>query len=403
MTHPVIRTAVFTILAALTAGTSFAADRKIQFIVRVPPMTSGADFVYLAGALPEVGAWQPDGVKLARQPDGTYAATVSLPIGQSLDYKITRGTWGTVETNADGSGRPNRRISIDANTDKVEITVDRWATHTPAPTIPHTVVGNLKLHKLDSRALAGSRTIRIWLPSGYDADSTASYPVLYMHDGQNCFDRATAAFGNEWQIDETLTKLIADKRIPPMIVVGIDNGGTNRLNELTYDIDSSRGGGQSATYAEFLLNEVKPFVDKTYRTKPDAAHTYLGGSSLGGLASLDIPRRHPQTFAGIIAMSPSLSWADRAVLNAIEKDPGGLTGTRVWIDTGTREVAPDPKHEQAEQRNKQYVALAQSLDGALTKHHVDHRLFIDSDHPGHNEPAWAARFPEAIEYILNTN
>ncbi len=256
MIHHAIRTAVFAILVALTTATSFAAEQKIQFVVRVPPMTSGADFVYLAGALPEVGAWKPDGVKLARQSNGTYMAAVSLPIGQSLDYKITLGTWGTVETNADGSERPNRRFEVDANTHEVAITVDRWATHTPSPVIPHTVVGNLKLHKLDSRALADSRTIRIWLPPGYDSDLTARYPVLYMHDGQNCFDRATAAFGNEWQIDETLTKLIADKRIQPIIVVGVDNGGTNRVKELTYDIDAVRGGGQSATYADFLLNEV---------------------------------------------------------------------------------------------------------------------------------------------------
>src|SRR5262249_40574178 len=153
-------------------------------------------------------------------------------------------------------------------------------------------------------------------------------------------------------IDETLTKLINDKRIPPIIVVGVDNGGVNRLNELTYDADATRGGGQGATYADFLLNEVKPFVDKTYRTKPDAAHTFLGGSSLGGLASLDIPRRHPNTFAGVIAMSPTVYWADLSILKEINKNPGGLAGTRVWIDMGTREGGLNPKVGTPEEQNK---------------------------------------------------
>ncbi len=99
-------------------------------------------------------------------------------------------------------------------------------------------------------------------------------------------------------------------------------------------------------------------------------------------------------------MSPTLFWADRAVLNEIDKDPGGLAGTRVWIDAGTHEEASGSKNEQAEQHNKQYVALVRALDSALTRHCVDHRFVVDNDHPGHNEPAWAARFPEAIEYIL---
>jgi predicted alpha/beta superfamily hydrolase len=239
----------------------------------------------------------------------------------------------------------------------------------------------------------------VWLPPGYNANPTQRYPVLYMHDGQNCFDRATSAFGNEWQIDETLTKLINEKRVPPIIVVGVDNGGVNRLNELTYDVDAIRRGGQGAAYADFLLNEVKPFVDKTYRTKPDQAHSFLGGYSLGGLASLDIPRRHPSTFARIIAMSPTLHWADLIILKEIDKNPGGLAGVRIWIDMGTREGGPNPKPGTLE-HNDLYIARIRTLDQSLTRHHIDHRLFIDDKHPEHNEAAWAARFPQAIEYIL---
>jgi predicted alpha/beta superfamily hydrolase len=389
---------------ALVAAASCAADQKLHLIVHVPPATTATDSIYLAGSLPEVGTWKPDGIKLARQSNGVYAGDINLPIGQSLEFKITRGAWGTVEKAADGSDRPNRKIVGDANTHQIEITVDGWATSVLPATTPTTVVGNLKIHQLDSHVLKAKtpRTIRVWLPPGYDADPAARYPVLYVHDGQNCFDRATSAFGAEWQIDETLTKLIADKRIPPIIAVGIDNGGINRLNELTYLPDAAHGGGQGAVYADFLLNEVKPFVDKTYRTKPNYAHTYLGGSSLGGLASLDIARRHPNTFAGIIAMSPTLHWADRVILKEIDTNPGGLANARIWIDMGTHEGGPNPKPGTPEQ-NDRYVARIRALDQSLTRHHIDHRLVIDNDHPSHNEPAWAARFPQAIEYILNAN
>ena len=383
----------------LTAGIA-SADQQVRLTAKVPATTPETADIFLAGSLPSVGGWKADGLKLTRQPDGTYATNLSIPVGQTLEFKFTRGNWSNVEKYADGSDRPNRQLTIKADTKQFDAKVDRWGDDAPTQQLPGTVVGNLKLHTLDSQHLKQSRAIRVWLPPGYNAASTTRYPVLYMHDGQNCFNRATAAFGNEWKIDETLTKLISEKRIPPIIVVAIDNGGANRINELTYDADATRGGGQCATYADFLLREVKPFVDKTYRTRPEAAHTFLGGSSLGGLAALDIPRRHPDTFAGVIAMSPTLGWADQAMLKQIEANPGGLGGTSVWVDMGTQEAGPPASKPTAEAQNQKYISLVQNLDQALTRHHVVHRLVLDEDHPGHNEPAWASRFPQAIEYIL---
>src|SRR5205823_7376853 len=164
-------------------------------------------------------------------------------------------------------------------------------------------------------------------------------PVLYMHDGQNCFDRATSAFGNEWEIDETLTKLIADKTIAPIIVVGIDNGLGKRMNEYTYVADAKRGGGGAEVHEKFLLSEVRPLVEKTYRVEADKMHTFIGGSSLGGLNSLELARRNPDIFGGVIAMSPTVFWADHALLKAIEKDASSLSKARIWLDMGTAELS----------------------------------------------------------------
>ena len=376
------------------------ADQAVHLKVHVPPTTPETATVFLAGSLPLVGTWKPDGLKLTRQPDGTYTADLNIPVGQTLEFKFTRGNWSTVEKNTDGSDRPNRQLTVKADTKQLEATVDRWTDAAPNQPPPNTVAGSLKLHTLESKHLKQPRTIRVWLPPDYDTKTDATYAVLYMHDGQNCFDRATAAFGNEWEIDETLTKLISEKRIPPIIVVAIDNGGANRINELTYDSDRLRGGGQCATYADFLLREVKPFIDKTYRTKSGAAYTFIGGSSLGGLAALDIPRRHPDTFAGVIAMSPTLGWADEALLKQIEASPGGLARARVWIDIGTREAGPPTSKPGAAAQNQRYVSLVQNLDQSLARHHVAHRLALDDEHSAHNEQAWSRRFPIAIEYVL---
>jgi predicted alpha/beta superfamily hydrolase len=308
-----------------------------------------------------------------------------------------------VEKNADGTDRANRTVDVKPDTKQIDVKVERWSSDGNVRASASSVVGTLKLHNIESRALKQPRTIRVWLPPGYDGAASAHYPVLYMHDGQNCFDRATSAFGNEWEIDETLTKLISEHRIAPIIVVGVDNGLVNRINEYTYHADAKRGGGQGAAHAEFLLNEVKPFVEKHYRIQTGPAHTFLGGSSLGGLISLEVARRHPGIFGGVIAMSPAIRWADEVFLKEVEQDVGGLAGARVWIDMGARENLPASANEKQEAQNAQLVAAARRLDAALTTHRLKHRLLIDEEHPEHNEPAWASRFPRAITYILEAN
>lgn len=385
--RPTIRIALACLLAANIAA------QKVRVVVKVPGDTPANDPVYIAGSLPSVGNWKPDGVKLARRPDGSYAGDLDLEPGQTLEFKINRGTWETVEKNADGSERANRSVAIDASTKQIDVTVDRWASGAAPAAKASTVVGTLKLHTIDSVPLKLPRTIRVWLPPGYDADPNDRFDVLYMHDGQNCFDRATSAFGNEWEIDETLTKLIAEKQIRPIIVVGIDNGLTNRINEYTYTADPKHGGGGAATHAQFLLDEVKPLVEKTYRTNTGKGHTFIGGSSLGGVISLEVARRHPNTFGGVIAMSPAIWWADQSLTKDIEADAAGLAGTRVWIDMGTRERMGDEKDR--------FVEDERRLDAALAKHAVEHRLVIEEG-AEHNEPAWARRFPEAVTYVLHS-
>jgi predicted alpha/beta superfamily hydrolase len=388
---------------ALHAGWARAAQ-KIEVVVRVPGDTPRVDAIYLAGSLSVVGSWRPDGVRLGRrESDGSYAGSIELETGQALEFKITRGSWGTVEKNADGSDRPNRTIVVDAGTKRIEVTVERWAQQGATKPSSPTVIGTLKLHEIDSQALKRRRTIRVWLPEAYGAEPNARFDVLYMQDGQNCFDRATSAFGREWEIDETLTRLIDERAVRPLIVVGIDNGGADRIDEYTYEKASTTApaglrlrGGRGAEYARFLLGEVKPFVEKQYRVNTGQAHTFIGGSSLGGMVSLEIARRHPGKFGGVIAMSPTLRWGERALAEDLERDGGGLAGARIWIDMGTRELGDDPR---AAERNEQLVAEARRLDAALGRQSIERRLLV-VERAEHNETAWAARFGQAITYVL---
>lgn len=389
---------------------------SVRFVVTAPADTPPDATLYLAGSAPALGGWKADGLPLTKSPDGTWTATADLP--PDTEFKITRGSWETVEKSAHGGERPNRtlagadlsqpqRLAVALTVElTVALTVERWATGA-ASARPHTVVGDLQIVELPSAVLGGRRTLRIWLPPGYAADSAAAsaprYDVLYLHDGQNLFDRATSSFGNEWEIDETLTRLIAAQRVRPLIVVGIDNAGAGRIYEYTYVRDPSvnaalgagRAGGGGAMYAKFLLTEVMPYVRQTYRVGTGPAHTFMGGSSLGALITFEIARRNPDTFGGILIMSPATWWADQAFVKDLEAAPGGLSGTRVWLDMGTAEVVATT----ALGGPQKYIAEARRLDAALTKHNIDHRLYLDEG-ASHNESAWARRFPTAIEYLF---
>src|SRR6266403_4191347 len=156
----------------------------------------------------------------------------------------------------------------------------------------HTLTGNIQRHRgFRSKIFANRRDVLVYLPRGYRGFSRKRYPVLYLQDGQNVFDAATAFAGVEWGVDETAQLLIRRKLIEPIIIVAIANTGPDRIHEYAPTrgiIDSKakrkkRSRGLARKYGKFLIQELKPFIDSKYRSKPEAEFTGLGGSSLGGL------------------------------------------------------------------------------------------------------------------------
>src|SRR5881396_1106432 len=150
----------------------------------------------------------------------------------------------------------------------------------------HTLTGNIKRHRaFPSKILGNRRDILVYLPRGYRRFLGRRYPVLYLHDGQNVFDAATSFAGVEWGVDETAERLIRAKLIEPLIIVAVANTGEDRLHEYapTPGVIEAKGRrkkrsrGLARLYARFLIEELKPFIDKRYRTKPEAEFTGLGG------------------------------------------------------------------------------------------------------------------------------
>ncbi|HEU0273448.1 MAG TPA: alpha/beta hydrolase-fold protein [Candidatus Udaeobacter sp.] len=260
----------------------------------------------------------------------------------------------------------------------------------------HTLTGNIKRHPaFPSKILGNRRDVLVYLPRGYRRFSQERYPVLYLQDGQNVFDAATSFAGVEWGVDETAQRLIKEKLIEPLIVVAVANTGEQRVDEYTPTrgvIDAKakrrkRSKGLARKYGQFLMNELKPYIDRRYRTNPGAEFTGLGGSSLGGLATLAIGIWYPNVFSRLMVMSPSIWWDNFAIyrlVDSIRQKPS----LKIWLDTGTAE----PGWEQARELINRLVEKGWKLPQDLE--------YMEASGADHTEAAWAARVEPALRFLF---
>jgi predicted alpha/beta superfamily hydrolase len=245
-----------------------------------------------------------------------------------------------------------------------------------------------KLEKFRSRFLRNQRDIIIYTPPGYAEQSWRHFPVLYLQDGQNLFDGATSFIpGQDWHVGQTADQCIEAGIVEPLIIVGIYNTKA-RIREYTPTPVPRLGGGRADRYAKFLLEEVKPFVDREYRTLSDSQNTGIGGSSLGGLVSLYLGLKHSRVFGKIAALSPSVWWNQLVIQRFVQKtsiDPR----PRIWLDIGTREgprIVPD---------------VEKFRDGLLEKGwQLDRDLHYERvEGAEHNELAWAQRVGPVLQFL----
>ncbi len=380
---------------------------NVQFVVAVPDVEADQPAEILCPM--SIDGWPEKGRSLKKIAPGLYAATWSLPMGQLVEYKFTRGAaWKTVEKNADGSEIPNRTCVVRGGAPEQTVlhVVARWAdrANNPArtlelstpgsgpPTRASTRSGDIRAHhRVFSPQLRNERTVLVYLPPNYDNEPERRYPVLYLHDGNNVFDAATSFTGVEWGADEAAEKLIATKQIEPLIIVAIYND-EHRVEEYTPFIDPKHGGGRGDDYVAFLCDTLKPLIDKTYRSRPEAG---IGGSSLGGLISLYAIAKRPDVFSRAAVISPSLWWADQKILEFVHSAPP-LKAQKLWIDIGTAEGAStgDAESPAVEQCRR----LGVMLEEAGLRKPDQFRLEV-VEGGRHHESAWAARIGDVLEYL----
>lgn len=353
----------------------------IRLVVTPPYYTPLIDPIHAPGAY---NNWDPAAAssRMTHNPDGSYSISVTGTPGQPFEYKYARADWDRVETELNGTFRPNRSF-IYQNGLTITDTVLNWEDLLGW----HTAVGFTHILTMDFAVPQFNTTRRVWvyLPQDYYS-TTDSFPVLYMHDGQNLFDEVTTAFGTEWAIDEAM-EMLQDSGYRAAIIVGIDNGGGSRIDEYTPWANPQYGGGAGEAYMDWLVTELKPFIDNYFRTRSGRNQTGLMGSSLGGLISLYGGLQYPNTFSKLGVFSPSFWYSDSCYTHAATQ--GHQAPMRVYLLAGGQEsssMVPD------------MLAMRDTLlANGFTGNEL--RTVVKSDGQ-HSEWFWAREFPEAFKWLF---
>lgn len=393
MTSQTTQIRFFTFLAFLALCISLSAA-EITITVTVPPSTPDNSIICVTGNHEFLSNWQGKGIQMREAGPNLYRLTHDFAAGTNLEFKFTRGCFDTVEKSSQGMEIPNRKLTVKPYDQMpYHFKVESWAdqfSNSGSNNKPH-ITGNYEIFPdFTSQFLKPARKIIVWLPPSYNKRESARkrYPVLYMHDGRNLFDPTTSFGGSDWGVDEAMTEGIADRRIQEAIVVAIDNT-MDRMSEYTPFPDPKHKGGNGENYAKFIVEELKPFIDKKFRTLKDRENTFVGGSSLGGLISLYIGISKRETFSGIIAMSPSIWWSEGGIVNWLIKNDIASWNGKIWVDMGTRE-------------GEEAIRFTRLLAEKLKKDAPSFKGLNYKEFSGgtHSESAWRQRMHLPLKYIL---
>lgn len=367
------------LLSIITAYSQDEVNLKISVISHI----AKDDSIFISGNGIKLGNWNPSKINLNRTNDSTFSREFKFEKGSSIEFKFTRGSWNSEAVNENGIV-PSNNIVMAFNDTSIVYEINYWKDQfaQSSGNFDGQITGTVEYHKNLSYKFLQPRDLIVWLPENY-YESDQSYPVLYMHDGQNIFDPKTASFGIDWQIDEAADSLIRNEVIDPMIIVGIYNT-FNRMYEYTPN-------DTGFVYSEFVVNKVKRMIDSLYRTKPEREYTFTGGSSAGGLISFMLLWNYSEVFSKAICMSPAFKIAQLDFVSPVKNYNGLHKDFKVYIDNGGIALEED---------------LQPGIDEMLTalkeKGYKEGKdfLWVKDKEAQHSESAWALRIPNAFKWLF---
>lgn len=340
--------------------------------------------VYITG---NFNGWDPRDNRfiMEEQKDGSYFLEIDDKIlKEKIEYKFTKGGWESVEIDHYGNISPNRK-ALKSNL-KTKNHVERWRFNWGPfkkeffPKI-ELISENFYIPQLD-------KTRKVWALLPYNYDKTEkSYPVLYLQDAQNLFNEGSS-FGN-WEIDKKMS-ILAEYGRGDLIIIAIENGHDDRINEYILEISSLAKNAEGKKYVRFMADTLKPYVDSIYRTKPEREFTGIGGSSLGGLISIYGGFLYPEVYSKLLIFSPSL-WVnpdyDFPMMNF--KNP---YKTKIYMYGG--EIEGSQMTERMEEFEKR-------MENSENQYSVQFDFKLSKNPEGkHQEFFWSQEFPRAVEWLF---
>lgn len=358
------------------------AQEKVKIKLEViSPTLDDTSKIYIAGNVEELGGWNPDKIMLEYNGTKIWSRKFEIIKGTRLEYKFTKGSWATEALGSDSSVPPNSVLAVNRDT-TVSVTIFNWRDKFNFK-VKGQITGIVKYHKNFVLPGLKPRDIFVWLPPDYKTNLSKHYPVFYMHDGQNLVDPRTSNTFIDWQVDEVADSLIRAGKVEPFIIVGVNN-------------TDDRGTEYSNTslgklYIKLIAEKIKPFIDRTYRTLPDAKHTAVGGSSMGGLISMICVWEFSDVFSKAACFSPAFMFQDFDYTKVIQQDKSQKKNLVIYIDNGGRGL-----ETMLQQGVDKMVDILKSKGYREGK---DLFIFIDKN-AEHNEAAWAKRVWKPIEIFF---
>lgn len=358
-------------------------------VVDVPENTPKNATIYISG---DFEGWTGGNkaYKLTKKDNGFF---ITIPKNeQPISFKFTQGTWDTVERDNKGNQIDNRNYKFKKENDTVAITIASWDKNDGI--VKSTQADNVFILSEDFEIPQLQRKRRVWLylPPNYKTANT-SFPVIYMHDGQNLFDTNTS-YSGEWSVDETLNKLYKDDNAS-FIVVGIDNGTDKRLDEYSPWKNKSYGGGEGDAYLEFIVNTLKPYIDSHYKTQTTKESTAIIGSSMGGLISHYAALKYPDVFGKIGVFSPAFWFAPE--ITPFSKTHGNIKDTKMYFLAGGKEGENTAYNEISKTvKDMNTVINVLKAEGFPSKN-IQSKIVPEGKH---NETLWKTNFEETIRWLF---
>ena len=359
-------------------------ENKTTFVVEVPENTPNDKDVFLSG---NFEGWSGGREQFKLDELGSKRVITIPAHNKHIQYKFTLGSWDYVERDEKGNNIENRQYTFSKANDTVYVKVISWAEPGVNPTMNSTASENV--HILDKALkmpqLNRERRVLVYTPPNYET-SNKSYPVLYIHDGQNVFDVATS-YAGEWEVDEILNKLQAMNGLE-LIVVGIDNDDEHRMNEYAPWENPRIGSPEGDAYLDFIVNTLKPKIDSTYRTKTDKANTAIMGASMGGLISHYAGLRHPDVFGKVGVFSPSFWISEKGFEYAQSRS--NIQDSKMFFLVGSKEG-----DNMIEDMDRMIEVMKNNGFNATN---ITSKLVEGGTH---SEGLWRGVFPEAISWLFD--